>query len=174
MFTYAMLYLLFYYQILFIIFAFFLLYSNFSSLQTFSLSRLLFFIKNYTSHYNQFFLLPLILSGLPPVGFFIIKLSYLIKIFSSISLTIQLLLFINFLLTMFFYLQYFNITVTTSFDTTLLLQTKNENFSILRNQKMEISTLTFKFWVFYVGIITLNILTLFIYFDLYMVFFFRL
>lgn len=110
-FTYSILYAFFYMQIIFLLFVFIVLYCNFNSVHAYSLSAVVLFIRNYTPYTNQFFIVFLLLSGLPPVFFFFIKLSFLLKIFSSLSIILIITLFINFLCSMIFYLQVFNVTL---------------------------------------------------------------
>ena len=129
MFTFALLYICIYYQILYMLFFYLYIYMNIKNLQNFNLINLLTIIKTYAPQYNLFFLLFILLSGLPPVIFFIIKLVFLIHIFQYISLSMQILLFINFFLSMLFYLQGFNATKKNLFiNTTLITLSQNGDF----------------------------------------------
>lgn len=169
MFTYALLYIIVYYQLLILMFFFLMLYVNITTLQEFTVTNLLLFIKNYSSHSNQFFLLPLAMSGLPPVSFFLIKLSFLLKIFSSLSLFIQVLFIINFLLNMFFYLQFFNFTITNTYSNKLLLKITSKNHSIISCNCTESSFGVYQYWVLFTVTVVFNILGLFIFFDFYII-----
>lgn len=171
MFTFALLYLFFYYQVLYTVFIFMFIYVNIQNIQQYSLSHTIQFILNYSSYTNNFFILILILSGLPPVSFFLIKLVFLLNSFAYITFFLQVLFFFNFLLGMFFYLQCFNITnknyTNSNFGNNLL---EFNTFTILQQLNYNYSQLCFSYWKLYVGIVLFNVLGSSIFFDLYIIF----
>ena len=145
MFTFSLLYTLIYTQLLLLVFIFLVLYVNLVKLQEYTLTTITAFVINYCSNSNQFMLLFLLLSGLPPVSFFLIKLSFLIKLFSSLSIIIQFLFFLNFLLGMLFYLQIFNVTLKNFYQSELLLKTTNSYYSILNKNILNTQAVYYKY-----------------------------
>lgn len=163
--------MLIYTQLLILLFIFLTLYVNLLKLQEYTLTAITAFIINYCSQSNQFLLLFLLLSGLPPVSFFLIKLSFLIKIFSSLSLTIQFLFFLNFLLGMLFYLQIFNVTLKNFYQTDLLLKSNTTYYAILVKNTINSQEMHYNYWFMYSVFMGFNILSILFYFDLYIIFF---
>ena len=145
MFTFSLLYTLIYTQLLLLVFIFLTLYVNLVKLQEYNLTTITAFVINYCSNSNQFMLLFLLLSGLPPVSFFLIKLSFLVKLFSSLSIIMQFLFFLNFLLGMLFYLQIFNVTLKNFYQSEILLKTTNSYYSIINRNVLNTQIIYYKY-----------------------------
>lgn len=108
MFTFSLLYVMFY---LFIILAIFVL--TFSQiplfvLTSFSLTNFIIFVQKYKTSKNIYFWLFFCLSGLPPVGLFFIKFNIFFFILYQTHLFSIFVLFFFFFLNMLYYLQLFN------------------------------------------------------------------
>ena len=169
MFTFSLFYIFVYYQLLTVLYLFFCYYVNIKTLTQLNISTILLFINNYTSHSVKFFILPLLLSGLPPVSFFFIKFAFLINVFSTVSFTVSFLLFINFLLGMLFYLQFFNITKTYTVNKKILLLSNNDSFNILEKQKQHYTTKLYQFWMLYTTVIFFNLFSIIFFFDFFII-----
>ena len=171
MFTYMLLYVLVYFFLSILFFIFLLYYINFTNLQEWNLSSLVGFILNYSSFSKQFLLLFLTFSGLPPVIFFLIKLSFLLKFFATTNFVIQILLFFNFLSGMFFYLQIFNTTLTNKPQTLFLSQLSNYNFGVLFKKNTCVQLRVYKLWYYFSFCLVMNFFSIFFFFDLYIIFY---
>lgn len=165
MFTFSLLYVIFYYQLLYILFIYIKLYFNINTLQQFNFSQILILLKNYSSHTNYFSFIFLLLSGLPPVNFFLLKLIFLITNFQYISFFMQLVLFLNFLLGMLFYLQCFNITNNNYINNINLKKLNMSSMSILVTKRYSNSYYRYIYWVLYISVVSIHIFGFFIFFD---------
>lgn len=170
MFTYIVLYLVVYFQVLLLVFFYLYNYVGLANLQNYSISKISLFVGNYTNHINKFLLLFILMSGLPPVSFFFIKISFLIKIMPTISFLSQLIFFFNFLLGMFFYLQVLTTTNRVTASVALLQDTSKNTYFILENQKKEKHLKYFIFWYNYWVVASIHFLGICFFFDFYLIF----
>lgn len=170
MFTYALLYFVMYFLSLLFLYNYLIFFVNFTNLQDWSVSKILAFILSYNSYSSGFLALFLLLSGLPPVTFFLIKLSFLMKFFSVTTLIMQFLLFFNFLAGMIFYLQIFNTNFNKLVYTHLLVSLENQHFSLIHKKKLENQNKFFFFWYFFLIFLCFNFFSIFFFFDFYLIF----
>lgn len=128
----------------------------------------LFNILRFYTNINPIYMLFFFLSGLPPVGFFIIKFNILLLIYSYINFTAQILIFLNFLLAMFFYLQIFNSlnwNINKEVDLTFLKTNK-----ILQTSKYSSTFKVYKFTKNLVIFFIINFFFIFFYIDVFLIF----
>ena len=144
MFTLAIMYIFIYFQILCLFSAYLNNFCNLKNIQHYSLNTLVSYLKTYSNDSNKFILLVLLLSGLPPVFIFFLKLIFFLKVFSKINFFFQIILFINFFLGMLFYLQIFNSTTNVFFSKTFLKSQTTDN-SILSNSNNINSLVYYKY-----------------------------
>lgn len=156
MFTLIYLYLLNYIVLYFIILYFTINILNLNLNNNISLNLFISFIKKYFK-FNPLLLVLLILSGLPPFSFFIIKVNILLKILENNSLFLIFLIFFNLLLTMFFYLQFFKLTNNLKINIK-----KYFKFNRLRNFNTRNH---YNFTYIYVLFISMNIIYIYIFTD---------
>jgi hypothetical protein len=108
MFTLALLYVYLYILIMVIIFYLLTSLLPISYFTNYSLNLFIIFIKKYTNYQSIFFNSFICLSGLPPVGLFLVKFNILNYIISQTHFIMIFLFYLVFLLNMFYYLQIFN------------------------------------------------------------------
>lgn len=109
-----------------------------------------------------------ILAGLPPVGFFTIKLTFFMGLYGVLPLILQILIFTTYFLTVLYYMQIFN-----------NLNAKNKSlsysnypfigvpFSVAQNPKYQKLKYSMVYLIF--SIFTLLVLTFFFYADIYII-----
>lgn len=129
------------------------------------LISLLNFLKKYTK-FTPIILFLFFLTGLPPVGFFFIKLNLLLNLFSNLNIVIYVLVFLNILLTMFFYLQIFTISNKKLKQSTNLFKT----LKLLRVNNFQFNNFQLNFYIGCVLYSFFNIFFIYFFADLYLIF----
>lgn len=109
MFTFGLLYIIFYILILLSLFLLLFLFIPLNILTAWSLTSYLVFIQKYTNMKGLFFFLIFALTGLPPVGLFFVKFNILAFLLYQTNPGFMFILFLVFFLNMLYYIQLFNI-----------------------------------------------------------------
>ena len=110
MFTQVYLYILFYLLTVLILFYYFFVYRAHNSITQLTFSQIWSATTLYFKQSWIFRFLILQLSGLPPVFFFFLKFSFLLSSFNYLTIFLIVLIFINLLLSVFFYLKVYSAT----------------------------------------------------------------
>jgi len=166
MFTYIYIYLTLYILTYFLILIYLGILCNFKKIGNLYLTTVFSVLKKYTNLSPAFFLF-FLLTGLPPVGFFVIKFNILLNIYSNLNSLIQITVFLNILLTMFFYLQIFN---TANLKITSLSLKKFKNNSILGKSSANHSKILFNFYLKCSFFIYFNILFIYYFCDIFIIY----
>lgn len=136
-------------------------------LSSWSLTTYLTFLKKYTNIGNLFYCLIFILTGLPPLGFFVIKFNILVFILYQSHIIIVLFLFLIFFCNMLYYIQIFN---TKNYKMQLYTNLSSSVFKFWNSEYSKISTsiLNYYYVNFIISIIIASILTVFFFTDIYL------
>lgn len=136
-------------------------------LSSWSLTTYLTFLKKYTNIGNLFYCLIFILTGLPPLGFFVIKFNILVFILYQSHIIIVLFLFLIFFCNMLYYIQIFN---TKNYKMQLYTKLSSSVFKFWNSEYSKISTsiLNYYYVNFIISIIIASILTVFFFTDIYL------
>jgi hypothetical protein len=166
MFTYIYIYLTLYVITYFFLLNYLVVICNFKNIESLYLNSILNSLKKYTNLSPAWFLL-FTLTGLPPVGFFLIKFNILLTIYSNLNTLIQILIFFNILLTMFFYLQVFN---SSNISNNINVKNLKKNF-ILKKLNFTSNKKLFTFYVQCTFFIYLNIMFVYYFADVYLIYY---
>lgn len=168
MFTYVYLYLFFYILTYFFIIYYLVGIFNLYNSQNKQLSVIFNSLKFY-NNINPLFFLFFLLTGLPPVGFFIIKFNIIITALNNSSFIWQLIIFINLLINMFFYLQVFNSLNWSNIFTVNTHKNLKLN-TILKKNKLNKTSNLFNFYYYMIFFLFTNLFFIFYFLDFFVIF----
>ena len=120
----------------------------------YNFSQLIFYILNYSKLKILFFFIFLILTGLPPVFLFFIKLNFLLEAINHLNIILILLITVFFFLNMLFYIQIF------------VVRNVKFNYSIKVTKKKK---LNYKIIYLIVSLLLIQIISVFFLTDIYFI-----
>lgn len=107
------------------------------------------------------------LSGLPPVFVFFIKVNLISLSLKFASPFLQLLIFINLLLSMFFYLQIFS--TTSDMPSKAILKDLTQGVSIMKRGELTQSRRKYNFYLFFCFVLFVNLFSFIFFFDFFVI-----
>lgn len=167
MFTFMILYVIGYFLTLSVLFFYILSYDLTEYVAQNSFTVVWFNLIKYFSNGWVLKFLLLQLSGLPPFFFFFVKFDFLLKSIISITLYLQILLFLNLLVGTFFYLKIFYIK---SFKlSNAQLKNSSKNQEILKTNLKKTVNQRYRFWFSFYSYTFFNIFSFIFFCDAYII-----
>lgn len=124
-------------------------------------------ITNYVDRGWVFKFLIIQLSGLPPVFVFFLKVNLIALSLRYTSIILQVLIFINLLLGMFFYLQIFSTTGDHFSSNTLKMLVKDT--SLIEAKRLDSSKKKYNFYLFFCTVSFISFFSFVFFFDFYII-----
>ncbi len=166
MFTLTILYILFYIITLVQILWYLEAHKFISSFTQLSFTNAWQGVANYAYCGWVFQLLLLQLSGLPPVFIFFLKVNLLALSLKYTTIFLQVLIFINLLLSMFFYLQIFNTTSDNMSKQNLKLMARDSDLTSIN---LKTSIKKYNFYLFFTTVLFFSMFSFIFFFDFYVI-----
>lgn len=162
-----MLYLLLYVITYLLLISFFFNFFNSKNIAQHSLTLLLNIIRKYT-HWGIPYFLIFALSGLPPVGLFFIKINFIYYLMYNIGIFNIIIIFINLLLSMIFYLQIFNTGNKSIHYTTQTINIFKKSANNPNNSYIS-SSFTYNIYYLFIFLFFFNFFFIFFFCDFYLI-----
>lgn len=125
--------------------------------------------KLYTPRYSLLMLLLFLIAGLPPVGIFFIKFNFLVSASIELTIALQIAIFTNLLLGMFYYLQVFNFTHKLSYLTSR--RYKDLKYSAVNVRiRYCLNTVRYEYFYFLLSYLIINFLFIYFFTDVFNLF----